>query len=353
MFANDEYIHEIGSTLQGNELKDITNRHFTNLQKTIDECLDQGKKWTESGLYDLCSTLVYESMTTTLYGANVDARSIVKELKILDTDVHLLAYPSPFRWLKPDLIPSRNKIAERFSSTTVDGIENVFATKLNEFASILSTDDVGNMKTAILWASFGNVIPAIFWAYFYLRRYPKVFNVILDEMKSAPPELDEVNLVYVMPQMDSFIEETMRLMANPLVVRECVQDTKVYITDHEISLVENDILVLFPFASQIDEEYFPHPYEFIHDRFLAGSQNEVSATARRVHAPFGEGKFICRGRHLGKNITKLTLVVLLKQFDIEFVDHCESMKTPGMLKSRHGFGIPPPDKDLRIRYRIK
>jgi len=29
------------------------------------------------------------------------------------------------------------------------------------------------------------------------------------------------------------------------------------------------------------------------------------------------------------------------------------MQTPTMLKSRHGFGIPPPQQDLRIRYRVK
>jgi hypothetical protein len=355
MFVNNEYIHEFGSVFQGVELKNITSRHSVNLQKTIHECLDHGHKWTESGLYDLCSTLVYESITTTLYGSSADARSIVNELKIFDHNVHLLAYPSPFRWFKPSLILSKNKIAEQLSSTNDHDAENMFANKLNELASALSKEDIGHAKTAILWASYGNLIPAIFWTYVYLRRYPKVLDIILREIENVPSEMKEDEVIHSMPQLDSVIEETMRLMANALVVRECTQDTKLTIVgvDYQISLAENDILVLFPFASQIDEEYFPHPYEFIHDRFLVGSANEVSPIARRVHAPFGEGKFICPGRYLGKNIIKLTIVTLLKQFDIEFFDHNECMKTLAILKSRHGFGIAPPEKDLRIRYRLK
>lgn len=233
----------------------MTSRHFINVRKTIRECLIFGQTWTETGLYDLCSTLVYESITTTLYGSNVDARSIVKELKILDTDVHLLAYPSPFLWFKSNLIRSKNKIVERLSSTNLDDSENVFAAKINELADTLSKEDLGHIKTAILWASYGNTIPAIFWTYFYLRRYPKVHDIILREIESMSSEMKKDNLVYSMPQLDSVIEETMRLMANALVVRECARDTQLMINDaeYEISLAENDILVLFPFASQIDE----------------------------------------------------------------------------------------------------
>ena len=87
--------------------------------------------------------------------------------------------------------------------------------------------------------------------------------------------------------------------------------------------------------------------------FLVDNQNHINPRARRVHAPFGEGKFICPGRYLGKNIVKLTLIALLKQFDIEFLNQCDKMKIPAMQKERHGFGIPPPAKDVPIRYRIK
>ena len=125
-------------------------------------------------------------------------------------------------------------------------------------------------------------------------------------------------------------------------------DTQLNDGVYDLSLSANDILLLFPFASQIDEEYFPH--QLIYDRFLINSPNEASAHARRVHAPFDEGKFICPGRYLGKSVIQLTIVALLTQIDIEFLDR---EKTPRMLKSRHGFGVPPPQDDLPIRYRIK
>lgn len=333
----------------------MTRRHSINLQRTIRECLVSDQTWRETGLYDLCATLIYESITTTLFGSTCDARSLVKELKILDADVHLLAYPSPFRWFKPYLMRAKNKIDERLSSTHLDDSESTFATKINQLDSVLSKDDMGQIKTAILWASYGNTIPAIFWAYFYLRRDRQVYELILDEIKSLSSEQKADDFIHTMPQLDSVIEETMRLMANALVVRECVRDTELRIdhAGHQISLAENDIIVLFPFASQIDEDYFPRPQQFLHDRFLVNSPNEASPNARRVHAPFGEGKFICPGRYLGKNIVKLTIVALLTQFDIQFFDRIEAMKTPTMLQSRHGFGIPPPARDLRIRYQIR
>ncbi|CAF1339697.1 unnamed protein product [Didymodactylos carnosus] len=355
MFVNPENIHDFGTIFEGIELKKMTSRHTVNLQKTIRECLDYGEKWSESGLYDLCSTLVYESITTTLFGSSVDARSIVKDLKSFDTDVHLLAYPAPYRWFKPNLIRSRNKIAKRLSSVKNDDSENVFVSKLNELASLLSKEDVGSINMAVLWAAYGNVIPAIFWTYFYLRRYPNIYEIILREIESASSEAKEDDLIYSMPHLDGVMEETMRLTANALIVRECMQDMKLMIVNagYEISLAENDILILFPFASQIDEEYFPRPHEFVHDRFVIGSPNQASAAARRIHAPFGEGKFVCPGRLLGKNVIKWTIVAMIKQFDIDFFDDCETIKKPTMLKSRQGFGIPPPQKDIRIRYRVK
>ncbi|CAF5056981.1 unnamed protein product, partial [Rotaria sp. Silwood1] len=142
-------------------------------------------EWTETGLYGLCSTLVYESITTTFYGEGADARSIVNELKILDTDVHLLAYPSPCRWFKLNLIRSKNKIAKRLSSVDVNDMEHIFVSRLNDLANGIPKEDIGPMKTATLWASYGNVIPSIFWTYFYLRYYPKVVDIILREIENA------------------------------------------------------------------------------------------------------------------------------------------------------------------------
>jgi hypothetical protein len=138
IYVNSEYIHKFGTVFQGTEVKNITHRHFANLQKTIRECLNHDQKWTEGGLYDLCATLVYESITNTLYGSSADAWSIVNELKILVKNVHLLAYPSLFQWFKPNLIRSRDKIAERLSSTINDDSENMFANEIDELATILS-----------------------------------------------------------------------------------------------------------------------------------------------------------------------------------------------------------------------
>jgi hypothetical protein len=49
---------------------------------------------------------------------------------------------------------------------------------------------------------------------------------------------------------------------------------------------------------------------------LADSPKRVSAIARRAQAPFEKEKFTCPGRHLEKNVMKLTILALLKQFNI-------------------------------------
>ena len=355
MFAHHDYVHIFGSVLHGSELKHLTDKHAANLQKSIRECLPYDSIWTMGGLLDLCEILVYESITETLFGSNVDVRSIVKDLHILDKDIHILAYPSPFRWFRPDLIRARNKVVEYLSSIDSNADESAFITQLNSLTSRFSKKDVGSIKTAILWAAFGNVIPAVFWTYCYIDRYPIVRDAILREIKDNDSLAKDINLMNDMPNLDSTIEETMRLMANALVLRECTQDIEITIPgiNYRITLMQNDIVILFPFVSQIDEQFFPKPHEFIYDRFLVDNQNHINPRARRVHAPFGEGKFICPGRYLGKSIVKLTLIALLKQFDIEFLNQCDKMKMPAMQKERHGFGVPPPVKDIPIRYRIK
>ncbi|CAF1616588.1 unnamed protein product [Didymodactylos carnosus] len=232
----------------------------------------------------------------------------------------------------------------------------------------ITTKDIGSFNLALLWASIGNTTPAIYWTLFYLLRGSRtIMDLIkqeIDQHLSPLTEYDhlrEDNKDHQLDQLDkciyldSAVNETLRLVATAMIIRRCSNDTKIILSDKQtLEIPRNETVVLFPCASHYDPQVFKDPFDYKYDRFLASN---LTTEQKRSFLPFGGGRFVCPGRYMAKNTIKISIAFVLQHLDIDFLNDkhqvLATQKIPDFQISRIGYGIAPPRKEHKIRYRFK
>ncbi|KAJ9577525.1 hypothetical protein L9F63_005898 [Diploptera punctata] len=126
---------------------------------------------------------------------------------------------------------------------------------------------------------------------------------------------------------DRVVSETLRKYPPlALLIRECTETTKLEGTD---LIVEKGVQVLLPIMGlHRDPKYYPNPDKFDPERF-----NEEEKIKRHpfCYLPFGEGPRICIGMRFGLVQTKVGLISILSNYEVQVCD-----KTPIPLEFQHG-----------------
>ncbi|KAH8291878.1 hypothetical protein KR054_001880 [Drosophila jambulina] len=150
---------------------------------------------------------------------------------------------------------------------------------------------------------------------FELAQYPEL-------LKRLQTEVDETlaknggQITYDALQKMEFLElcvqETLRKYPGlPILNRECTQDYTVPETNHVIP--KGTPVVISLYGIHRDAEYFPDPEKYDPDRFSEESRNYDSAG----FMPFGEGPRICIAQRMGRVNSKLAIVKILQNFNVE------------------------------------
>ncbi|XP_028606962.2 7-alpha-hydroxycholest-4-en-3-one 12-alpha-hydroxylase-like [Podarcis muralis] len=251
-----------------------------------------------------------------------------------------------------------------------DNISNWIVEQDQQMAEIGMTE---KMRTQfmflLLWASQANTGPAAFWVLVHLLKYPEAKKAVWEEVdrvlretgqevNPGSPIIDVSLETIKTPLLDSTIEETLRLKANPFLFRSVMQDTDLKMSDgREYVLRKGDHLLLFPFLGlHMDPEIHPDPHRFKYDRFLNpdGTKREFYKNGKKLKQytmPFGGGPSICPGRFFAVSELKMFVILMLTCFDMELVNSEEEI--PPVDGSRCGFGIVHPSRDIQFRYRLR
>lgn len=113
--------------------------------------------------------------------------------------------------------------------------------------------------------------------------------------------------------LNNFLKECLRLFGPGVQSfdREVIKDFKL----GKYTLKKGTIVVV-PFnANGVSEKYFDNPYHFDPDRFTSENMKKLDKMA---YHPFGFGRRGCFGKNLGVLISKLLVVHLLEEYQIEF-----------------------------------
>ncbi|KAM3869633.1 7-alpha-hydroxycholest-4-en-3-one 12-alpha-hydroxylase-like [Diretmus argenteus] len=378
--------------LLGDGLRVMTQAIMNNLQNLMLHSVgskDQ-KTWIESGLFMYSYNIVFRAGYLALFGNETPTTSgsveKAKEGDRIESEklfYHFRKYDQLFPKLAYGVLPPREKME-------VEGLKRVLWNTLS-MQKLNSKDNISgwvrDMQQAkeeygmkdfmkernmllLLWTSQSNTGPSAFWLLLNLMKHQEAMKAVKGEVAEVLKETEQdvrhggplINLTRDMllktPILDSAIEETLRLIAAPVLTRGVLQDLTLKMANGRgYCIREGDRVSLFPYtAVQIDPEVHPDPLSFKYDRFLNAGVGKKSfykagKKLQYFNMPWGAGVSMCPGRFFATNELKQFVFLMLIYFDFELTNPDE--KIPDIDVNRWGFGSMQPTRDIQFRYRLR
>ncbi|XP_030632901.1 prostacyclin synthase-like [Chanos chanos] len=331
------------------------------------EMLPDQTDWKRDGLFNFCYSLLFRAGYLTLFGGEqnnnkTDATNVYEDYRRFEGLLTKLARKTLKSGERQAVFSVRQRL---WALLALSGLREDSSLWLRDYRRLLREEgfDEETQRRALLmqlWATQGNVGPAMFWMLAYLLTHA-------DALTAVKKELSRVTLpggVFLDPKQptpvfDSTLEETLRLTAAPFITREVLQDKTLVMADgQEYDLRKGDRLCLFPFVSpQNDPEIHPEPEKFKYDRFLNADgtpKSDFYKGGRRLKyytLPWGAGRNGCMGKQFAINTMKQFVFLVLFHVDMELCDPKSGI--PGFDTSRYGFGMVQPDREMFVRYKLK
>ncbi|XP_072297817.1 7-alpha-hydroxycholest-4-en-3-one 12-alpha-hydroxylase-like [Eucyclogobius newberryi] len=393
---NDHSVLEASSQkhLKGHGLQIMTESMMSNLQNLMLSNLGSAANqntWTEDGLFNYCYNIVFRAGYLALYGNSTsETEGDEEKAKAKDRAESEVLFHEfrKYDQLFPNLAygvlpPSGRREAFRLMSIFWDTLSTKKMRSKDNVSGWIW--DMQNMKReegmpesmidrymfVLLWASQGNTGPSSFWLLLYLMKHPvakealrkEVDQVLKESGQEVRPSGPLVDITYEMlmktPVLDSAVEETLRLVAAPLLTRSVLQDMTLKMADgRQFCIRKGDRMALFPYiAVHVDPEIHPDPYTFKYDRFLTPDGTKKTdfykggKKVKYYSMPWGSGVSMCPGRFFATNELKQFIFLMLIYYDFELINPDETI--PQVDPGRWGFGTMHPDREVKFRYRLR
>ncbi|XP_005150061.2 7-alpha-hydroxycholest-4-en-3-one 12-alpha-hydroxylase [Melopsittacus undulatus] len=379
--------------LMGDGLTVMTQATMENFKKLMLFNLSSGEEkqvWQEDNLFHYCYNIVFRAGYLALYGTQQHQGAENKEKANEQDRIHsnemfheFRKYDRLFPRLAFAVLPPKDKIeAERLKklfwsmlSVKKNWQKDNISGWISDQNQLLAENGVpeymrDRFMFMLLWASQGNTGPTAFWLLLYLMKHKEAMKAVKDEVdkvsresaQEAKPGTPTINVTKDMlnqtPVLDSALEETLRMVAAPILVRAVLEDISLKTSSGtEYTLRKGDRIALFPHLSvQMNPEIHPEPHEFKYDRFINpdGTKKYFYKNGKRVKyfsMPWGAGVSICPGRFFASTEIKMFVFLMLSLYDLELVNREEEI--PAIDVSRWGFGTMQPVRDVRFRYRLR
>jgi cytochrome P450 len=186
-----------------------------------------------------------------------------------------------------------------------DGIVARLA-RLESFGTLLSEDEVIGHANVLFISSTEPVAVTLTWIFLVLSQLPDLRRALREAGTGTSHDVVPA-LRGGLPLLDSVIDETLRVLPpNAFMVRTTTRPVVV----GDIELPPKCEIVLCPFISHRDPEYFPQPDRFTPERWRG------SAPSPFVYFPFGAGGHFCVGRALALSAIRAAVSRILAQYDL-------------------------------------
>ncbi|NXM42567.1 CP8B1 hydroxylase, partial [Gymnorhina tibicen] len=377
--------------LMGDGLTVLTQATMESFWKLLLFNLSSGEEkqaWKEENLFQYCYNIVFRAGYLALYGTEPPRGAGNKEKAEGQDRLHsnqlfqeFRKYDRLFPRLAFAMLPPKEK---REAEQLKRYFWNMLSVKkalqkdnisgwISDQDQLLAEDGVpeymrDRFMFMLLWASQGNTGPTAFWLLLYLLKHPEALKAVRDEVDKALRESGQEvkagsrpvtitrDMLNQTPLLDSALEETLRLVAAPMLVRAVLENISLRTSSGtEFTLRKGDRVALFPHISvQMNPEIHEEPHKFKYNRFVNpdGTKKDFYRNGKKlkfVNMPWGAGVSTCPGRFFATAEMKLFVFLMLSHFDLELVN--EEEEIPAIDVSRWGFGTMQPVRDVRFRYR--
>ncbi|XP_070583173.1 LOW QUALITY PROTEIN: 7-alpha-hydroxycholest-4-en-3-one 12-alpha-hydroxylase [Erythrolamprus reginae] len=396
-FQSTEETHKIIETastkhLKGEGLVMMTQAMMDGLQTVLfqwrEASQEDPKSWKEDSLFHFCYNTVFKAGYLALFGTEPVEKQKEKakrkdEQHIEEVFIEFRKYDKLFPRLAYALLTPRewvqvkniwNYFWQVLSVKNVyqkDNISRWISDQSQQQAENGMSDEMRDrFMFLLLWAAQGNTGPASFWLLEYLMKHPKAMEEVKKEVEEVVKKSGQevasrqkpLNITKDMlsqtPILDSAVQETLRLVTAPMLVRLILEDMDFRLHNGKsYFLRKDDKIFLFPYlSSHMDPEIHQEPQAFKYDRFLSqnGNKKEFFKNGEKVKyftMPWGAGTSMCPGRYFATNEIKLFAFLIVACFDLELINQQEAI--PAINKTRYGFGVMQPEKDVQFRYRCR
>ncbi|CAM6096194.1 unnamed protein product [Calypogeia fissa] len=214
-------------------------------------------------------------------------------------------------WMMPLVKNHRRELAARgykADSSTRENFIDIFMSLEGE--EKLSNIDIMWILVELVMGATDTTTGTTHWALAHCLAYPDAQRRLYDEIVSvvghdrAVEEADLSNL----PYLQAFVKETLR-------IKSPVALGAPHSTTHDCNLAGYDIpaktdIIVHAGSLAHDEEIWDSPQEFRPERFLS-----LTDAQRHAFIPFGLGKRICPGMHMGLLQVQITIATLVQTFE--------------------------------------
>ncbi|KAL1533889.1 flavonoid 3'-monooxygenase-like [Salvia divinorum] len=281
-------------------------QHFlSNLQALADELHEMVDEWfLLSGVLNIGDWIPWMNP--------FDLQGYVKKMKALNKKMNKF-----YNYVIDDHLARRVEEKDKF--TPRDFVDTLL--KMAEDGEVeveLTRDSVKALIQNLIVGSMDTSATTIEWAIHEILRHPRI-------IEKAKEELDEVigrerwveeDDSSRLPYLDAILTETFRLhpLATLLVPHYAIQDCNV--VGYDIS--KGTTVFVNVWSIGRDPKAWDSPNDFLPERFL-GKEIDLSGSNFAL-LPFGSGRRICPGYHLGLKVVRTMLGNLLHGFDLKLVD---------------------------------
>ncbi|KAK5813186.1 labd-13Z-ene-9,15,16-triol synthase, chloroplastic-like [Gossypium arboreum] len=152
------------------------------------------------------------------------------------------------------------------------------------------------------------------WTMAELMLHPEVMKKTQEELTKVVGDANVVEEYHFhkLPYLQAVVKETLRLHPSaPLLLPRCPSQT---CTLGGYTIPKGAKVFLNAWAMHRDSQLWENPYEFRPERFV-GDSNKLDFSGNKFHyIPFGSGRRMCAGLHLGERMLMYTLATFLHMF---------------------------------------
>ena len=203
----------------------------------------------------------------------------------------------------------------------------------------LSNENIRYQMITFLVAGHETTSGLLSFTLYYLLKNPEA-------LEKARAEVDQFNEITVdvlgkMKYIDAVLKETLRLQPTaPIFGLQSKTDKNILPGGYEVNR-DDTILVLLHEVHR-DSRVWDRPDEFLPERMLNGGFENLPPNSWK---PFGNGQRACIGRPFAWQESLLSIVLILKHFHMELVDHSYDLRLKQTLT------IKPTGFKIRVRSR--
>lgn len=209
-----------------------------------------------------------------------------------------------------DMIDRRRKEREEQAATDLESKDflDILFNARDEHGNALQIDEIKDEVATFLFAGYDTTSSAISWAVYNLAMHPDLQEKCRDEVQNLLRDKEDVewDVINKLEYLTMFVKESMRLFPTVYGIGRLMNENLG-------AIPKESIAVISIMTQHRNRSVWKNPDHFDPERFSKENRQSIPPLA---YIPFSAGPRNCIGQQFAMNEIKITLAILLKNFQI-------------------------------------